>query len=46
MLSSRAGLMLEGINEEDIPELYVKPGLSANDIYLVRPEEIESFEID
>lgn len=43
---ARAGLMLEGINEEDIPELYVKPGLSANDIYLVRPEEIESFEID
>ena len=43
---ARANLMLEGINEEDTPELYVKLGLSADDIYLVRPEGIESSEED
>ena len=36
--------MLEGINEEDTPKLYVKLGLSADDIYLVRPEGIDSSE--
>ena len=43
---ARASLMLEGINEEDTPELYVKFGLSADDIYLVRPEKMESYETD
>lgn len=43
---ARANLMLEGINEEDTPELYVKLGLSADDIYLIRPEGIESSEED
>lgn len=37
---ARSSLVLEGINEEDTPELYVKDGLSANEIYLVRPDEI------
>ena len=41
---ARANLMLEGINEEDTPKLYVKLGLSADDIYLVRPEGIDSSE--
>ena len=43
---ARASLMLEGINEEDTPELYVKFGLSADDIYLVRPESMDSSEED
>lgn len=32
-----AQLMLEGINEENTPKLYVKDGLDANDIVLVQP---------
>ncbi|MHA3081678.1 CHAT domain-containing protein [Acinetobacter sp. ANC 5383] len=32
---AKAALMLEGIDETDTPELYVKDGLSANDIYLL-----------
>ena len=43
---AKANLMLEGIDEENTPDLYVKHGLSADDIYLVRPEGIESFEED
>lgn len=34
---AKSALMLEGISEEDTPELYVKDGLNANDIILVRP---------
>lgn len=34
---AKAALMLEGILEENTPELYVKDGLSANDIIIVRP---------
>lgn len=32
---ARAALMLEGIEEIDVPKLYIKDGLSANDIYLL-----------
>lgn len=35
---ARAALMLEGIPEENTPELYVKDGLSAKDIYLISNE--------
>lgn len=38
---ARASLMLEGIEEEDTPELYVKPELSPDEIYLVRPADME-----
>lgn len=34
---AKAALMLEGIPEENTPELYVKEGLDANDIIIVRP---------
>lgn len=34
---AKAALMLEDIPEEATPELYVKDGLDANDIILVRP---------
>lgn len=34
---AKGALMLEGIREENTPELYVKEGLNANDILIVRP---------
>lgn len=34
---AKAALMLEGIPEERTPQLYVKEGLDANDIIIVRP---------
>lgn len=34
---AKASLMLEGIDEEDTPELYVKDGLDASEIVIVRP---------
>lgn len=34
---AKASLMLEGIKEENIPELFIKPGLNANEIILVQP---------
>lgn len=34
---ARSALMLEGIPEKSTPELYVKEGLSASDIIIVRP---------
>lgn len=34
---AKARLMLEGIDEEDTPELYVKERLDAHDIVIVRP---------
>lgn len=34
---AKAALMLEGISEENIPELYVKDGLDADEIIIVRP---------
>lgn len=36
---AKAALLLEGIPEENTPELYVKDGLSPEDIYIVRPAE-------
>lgn len=38
---ARAALMLEGIREEDTPQLYIADGLDAEGIYLVRPPEGE-----
>lgn len=35
---ARASLMLEGIEEAEIPMLYVKDGLSASEIYLLSAE--------
>ncbi|MEF3309394.1 CHAT domain-containing protein [Paenibacillus sp. GYB004] len=35
---AKAALMLEGIPEEDTPELYVRDGLDADEIIIVRPE--------
>lgn len=34
---AKAALMLEGIAEEDIPELYFKDGLNSDEIIIVRP---------
>ncbi len=34
---AKLALMLEGISEEDTPELYIKEGLVANEIIIVRP---------
>lgn len=34
---AKAALMLEGIDEEDTPELYVKEGLDPREIIIVRP---------
>ncbi len=31
--------MMEGIGEEDTPELFVRGGLSANDIVIVKPPD-------
>lgn len=37
---AKAALLLEGIPEENTPELYVKEGLMAENIYIVRPSVI------
>ena len=34
---ARAALMMEGIPEEDVPRLYVREGLDAGEVVLVRP---------
>ena len=36
---ARARLIMENIHQEDIPKLFIKHELSAEDIYLVRPEQ-------
>ena len=36
-LQAKALLMLEGISEENTPELFVKEGLDAANIFLVEP---------
>ncbi len=36
---ARALVMMEGIPEENTPELFIKKGLNANDIILVNPKE-------
>lgn len=36
---AKAALMLEGIPEEDTPELFLAPGLAEEDVVLVRPTE-------
>ncbi|MCZ7662521.1 MAG: hypothetical protein M5U22_06100 [Thermoleophilia bacterium] len=38
---ARALLMMEGIPEEDTPELFTSAGLDPNEIVIVRPPEIE-----
>lgn len=38
---AKAALMLEDIPEESIPELFVKDGLDANDVVIVRPANME-----
>lgn len=35
---ARSALMLEGINEEDTPELFIREGLNENEIILVNPQ--------
>lgn len=35
---ARSALMLEGIKEEDTPELFIREGLDKDDIILVRPQ--------
>ena len=37
---AQAAMMLEGITGEDTPQLYIKDGLTAEDIILVRPPSI------
>lgn len=39
---AKARLMLESIPEEDTPELFVREGLSADEVVLVRPDELEA----
>jgi len=36
---AKALLMMEGIGEEDTPELFVRPGLAPADIVIVRPSD-------
>lgn len=36
---AKAQMMLEGIDEENTPELFIKDGLSADEIFLVKPAE-------
>lgn len=36
---AKALLMMEGIKEEDTPELFVKNGVSAKDLIIVKPQE-------
>lgn len=38
---AKALLMMEGIGEEDTPELFVRPGLSGAEIVIVRPAEFD-----
>ena len=38
---AKAALLLEDIPEENTPELYIKEGLMAEDIYIVRPAEAD-----
>lgn len=35
---ARAALMLEGVSEEDTPELFITPGLTADQLVLIRPQ--------
>jgi hypothetical protein len=42
---ARAALLLEGIKEEDTPELFIKDGLNANEIFIVRPNVKEEVSI-
>ncbi len=39
---AKARLMLDGILEENTPELFVREGLSADEVVLVRPEQQEA----
>lgn len=39
---AKAQLMLESISEENIPELFVRDGLSADEVVLVRPDQQEA----
>jgi len=39
-LQAKAALMLEGIPEENTPELFVRDGLEAKNIYIVKPSAI------
>ncbi|MBK9273028.1 MAG: CHAT domain-containing protein [Flavobacteriales bacterium] len=34
---AKAGLMLEGVEEEDVPELFTSEGVDANDLVIVKP---------
>jgi hypothetical protein len=36
---AKAALLLEGVREEDAPELFASPGLDVNCLVLVRPQE-------
>lgn len=38
---AKALVMMEGINEENTPELFVQEGLDSNDLIIVRPEGLE-----
>lgn len=37
---AKALIMMEGINEENVPELYIKEGVSSNDLIIVKPSGI------
>ncbi|MBD3672769.1 MAG: hypothetical protein HUJ26_04510 [Planctomycetaceae bacterium] len=39
---AKALLMMEGIPEEDTPEVFVRDGLDANDIVIVKPHNLDS----
>lgn len=38
---AKALVMMEGLDEEDTPELFVQEGLDANDLIIVRPEGLQ-----
>ncbi|MNE92943.1 hypothetical protein D3C80_1907300 [compost metagenome] len=37
---AKALVMMEGLDEEDTPELFVQDGLDASDLIIVRPESL------
>jgi hypothetical protein len=39
---AKALLMMEGLGEEDTPELFVREGLTSSDLIMVRPQDLQS----
>ncbi|BCK25354.1 CHAT domain-containing protein [Vibrio cholerae] len=42
---AKALVMMEGINEENTPQLFIQPGLDADELIIVKPEELKIGEL-